>query len=147
MFASCNYCQIQIHRFQALVDHEPPAYPSRLLLSTAVTNPSAPPSEEGLPGEVRPRCPSGASLAADPAKLSQRGDPTEGRAAKRGTLLWVLSCRATRKYLACRRRYPDGYRGESRRGGCSSNTDWMCLEKDKHKRHWVPTSARTTAKR
>ena len=35
--------------------------------------PSAPPSEEGETGEVRPRCLSAASLAAGPVNLSQRG--------------------------------------------------------------------------
>ncbi len=73
--------------------------------------PSDPPSEEGSPGVVRSRCPTttaqrAASLATGPAGLPQRGQP-EGPG-RRGTLLWVLSCRATRKYLACR--------GETRRG-------------------------------
>jgi hypothetical protein len=55
-------------------------------------------------GGVRPRCPSAASLAAGRTDSPKRGKPAgPGR---RGVFLWVLSCHATRKYLA--------RRGESR---------------------------------
>ncbi len=100
------------------------AYLPRMAMSTTLP-PSAPPSEEGLPGEVRPRCPSAASLAAGPANLSNEGSPTGRRS---GARFLVTSCRAARSNSPCR--------GESRRGGHES----MSVGKNL----WIPAYAGMT---
>jgi hypothetical protein len=116
---------VQVHQPRIRLPHRPP--------SATPLFPSDPPSEGGSPGVVRSRCPTTAafwpaSLATGPAGLPQRGvsagfreanllalrrangrasgEPSARRAGEAGALLWVLSCRAARKYLA--------RRGESR---------------------------------